>query len=185
MRQAESAKRYQELSDELAKINKEDLLKRIFEAWQYHEHKKTQQVSSSESLNALETVANKAKVELERLSNKVAEGQWLKDDARDKYHNAQMAEQTAQHNFYTLNQELSQADDKIQRLTLIKTEAQDGIAHATKELTKLNEERASIEPSLKVLGDQLTQKQAELKQLQGNWQSIRDDVNTLQAQKNT
>lgn len=122
-------------------------------------------------------------MELERLSNKVAEGQWLKDDARDKYHNAQMAEQTAQHNFYTLNQELSQADDKIQRLTLIKTEAQDGIAHATKELTKLNEERASIEPSLKVLGDQLTQKQAELKQLQGNWQSIRDDVNTLQAQK--
>lgn len=41
MRQAESAKRYQELSDELAKINKEDLLKRIFEAWQYHEHKNT------------------------------------------------------------------------------------------------------------------------------------------------
>ncbi|NSM10737.1 chromosome segregation protein SMC [Moraxella bovoculi] len=184
MRQAESAKRYQELSDELAKINKEDLLKRIFEAWQYHEHKKTQQVSSSETLNALETVVNKAKVELERLSNKVAEGQWLKDDARDKYHNAQMAEQTAQHNFYTLNQELSQADDKIQRLTLIKTEAQDGIEHAKKELTKLNEERASIEPSLKVLGDQLTQKQAELKQLQSNWQSIRDDVNTLQAQKN-
>ena len=185
MRQAESAKRYQELSDELAKINKEDLLKRIFEAWQYHEHKKTQQVSSSETLSALETVVNKAKVELERLSNKVAEGQWLKDDARDKYHNAQMAEQTAQHNFYTLNQELSQADDKIQRLTLIKTEALDGIAHATKELTKLNEERANIEPSLKTLGDQLTQKQAELNQLQGNWQSIRDDVNTLQAQKNT
>lgn len=148
MRQAESAKKYQQLSDELAKIHKEDLRKRIFEAWQYHEAKKLEQENTSAGVSVLENAVNKAKAELERLSAKVAEGQWLKDDARDKYHNAQMAEQTAQHNFYKLNQELSQADDKIHRLNTIKDEAVQNINHAKQELAQIDGELVAIKPNL-------------------------------------
>ncbi|MDO4441278.1 MAG: chromosome segregation protein SMC [Moraxella sp.] len=185
LRQAESAKKYQELNDELAKIHKDDLLKRIFEAWQYHEQKKQEQTISQEELTKLESATNKAKAELERLSDKVAEGQWLKDDAKDKYHNAQMAEQTAQHNFYTVNQELAQADDKILRLNAIRAEAHDSIAHATAELDGINQELIQIEPSLKELGDKLSTKQKELQANQGSYQSVRDELDALQAQKNT
>ncbi|MFA9486585.1 MULTISPECIES: chromosome segregation protein SMC [unclassified Moraxella] len=185
LRQAESAKKYQELTDELNKMNKEDLLKRIFEAWQYHEQTKQQKQSSQEELARLESATNKAKVELERLSDKVAEGQWLKDDARDKYHNAQMAEQTAQHTFYTVNQELSQSEEKILRLNAIKAEAHDNIAHATAELDKINQELSQIEPSLNTLSQKLNAKQHELQTNQVGWQSVRDELDALQTQKNT
>lgn len=185
MRQAESAKKYQQLSDELAKIHKEDLRKRIFEAWQYHEAKKLEQENTSAGVSVLENAVNKAKAELERLSAKVAEGQWLKDDARDKYHNAQMAEQTAQHNFYKLNQELSQADDKIHRLNAIKDEAVQNINHAKQELAQIDGELVAIKPNLDRLGEQLTQKQQESNRMQGDWQNRRDELNVLQTQKNS
>ncbi|WFF38174.1 chromosome segregation protein SMC [Moraxella nasibovis] len=184
LRQAESAKKYQALNDELEKINKEDLLKRIFEAWQYHEQKQQEQKTSNDGLSALENTVNKAKIELDRLSAKVAEGQWLKDDARDKYHNAQMAEQTAQHNFYTVNQELSQIDEKIARLNAIKTEAVANIKHATDELAEFDRQLVEMTPNLATLGEQLTAKKAELATMQGNWQGVREELNALQTQKN-
>ncbi|MFL1733007.1 chromosome segregation protein SMC [Moraxella oculi] len=185
LRQAESAKKYQELTTELDQINKEDLLKRIFEAWQYFENKKQEQRLSNETLSSLEMVVNKAKAELDRLSAKVAESQWLKDDARDKYHDAHMAEQTAQHNFYTINQELSQIDEKITRLTAIKTEAANDIKHATDELEQINEELVSIKPSLSDLEKNLIAKKDELVIVQDHWQSMREELSALQAQKNT
>ncbi|WP_323843190.1 chromosome segregation protein SMC [Moraxella sp. Pampa] len=185
LRQAESAKKYQELNAEIEKINKEDLLKRIFEAWQYHENKKLEQQSSNDDFTVLTNIVNKAKAELDRLSAKVAEGQWLKDDAKDKYHNAQMAEQTAQHNFYTVSQELGQSDEKLHRLNTIKSEANDDIRHSTDELAKIDDELNQITPNLTMLSENLATKKSQLSAIQDNWQGVRDEVNALQAQKNT
>lgn len=185
MRQAESAKKYQELNAELEKMHKEDLLKRLFEAWQYHETKTQEHTAANEGLSALETAVNKAKAELDKLSARVAEGQWLKDDAKDKYHNAQMAEQTAQHNFYTVNQELGQADEKIARLTAAQKQAGEDEAHATAELAKLTSTLSLLEPELSAAANELKTAQDKLSEHEKHWQGARSEVQNLQNQKNS
>ena len=75
--------------------------------------KKIEQGKSGEVLAKLDAKANQVRRELDLLSARVAEAQWLKDDAKDNYHNAQMAEQTAQHNFYTVNSQITQNDEKL------------------------------------------------------------------------
>ena len=60
-----------------------------------------------------------------------------KDDAKDNYHNAQMAEQTAQHNFYTVNSQITQNDEKIARPQAQHQEALTKINQAQDELYKL------------------------------------------------
>ncbi|UNU73822.1 chromosome segregation protein SMC [Moraxella nasovis] len=184
-RQAESAKKYQALSEELAKINQEDLLKRIFEAWQYHEQNQQQEQEVNAHLTTLQASVNRAKAELDKLSAKVAEGQWLKDDAKDKYHNAQMAEQTAQHNFYTMSQELSQVDEKQARLIATQKDAQESMTHAKADIDKIDAELISITPLLADESDKLKSVQESQNQAQDAWQKARQDLTALQEQKNS
>lgn len=185
IRQAQSAKEYEALNEELAKLHHDDLIRRLFEAWQYHETKKAEQSKLGQELAELEANANKVRKELDELSAKVAEGQWLKDEAKDKYHNAQMAEQTAQHNFYTLNSQISQNDEKINRLTAQHQEASQSIEQAQNELVALEARLADINPQLELASQRLTQIQQSVASVQVDWQKQRDELNTLTNEKNT
>ena len=127
-------------------------------------------------LNAKVTTA---KSELDKLSAKLAESQWLKDDARDKYHNARMAEQTAEHNFYKLSQALSQSDERM--ATLIAT-----IDEATKNTTQYQADIAAtthkldeVTPRLHELNAQKTTLQAKLDKTQDDWQTARRELSGL------
>lgn len=184
IRQAESAKQYQALSDELQALHRDDLVRRLFEAWQYHELKKADHGKFSHELVNLEREVTRVRGELDTLSARVAEGQWLKDDARDKYHNAQMAEQTAQHNFYTANSELDQSDEKITRLTMQHQEALANIEHATAELAEIDTQLASIAPDTLALEQALNDAKRSLNDAQDAWQKQRDELSVITQDKN-
>ena len=184
IRQAESAKQYQALNDELQALHRDDLVRRLFEAWQYHELKKGEHGKSSDELAKLEMEVTRVRRELDTLSARVAEGQWLKDEARDKYHNAQMAEQTAQHNFYTVNSELAQSDEKITRLTAQHQEALANIEHATAELAEIDSQLATITPDMMALEEALTDAKQALADAQEAWQKQRDELSVITQDKN-
>ena len=184
IRQAESAKQYQALNDELQALHRDDLVRRLFEAWQYHELKKGEHGKSSDELAKLEMEVTRVRRELDTLSARVAEGQWLKDEARDKYHNAQMAEQTAQHNFYTVNSELAQSDEKITRLTAQHQEALANIEHATAELAEIDSQLATITPDMMALEQALTDAKQALADAQEAWQKQRDELSVITQDKN-
>lgn len=183
-KQAQSAKVYQALNDELTQLKKEDLLRRIFEAWQYHELKKGEQGQKSEILASLEAKVTKARQDLDVLSAKAAEGQWLKDEARNNYHNAQMAEQTAQHNFYTINSQINQNEEKITRLSQQQAEALNSIQHSQEELAQIQKELTVVTPQVTALSDQLDTAKESLAQAQDIWQKRRDELTDLDLQKN-
>lgn len=182
-RQAESAKQYEALSAELARLNYEDLLRRLFEAWQYHELKKGEQGKFGDELGKLEQNVNKVRRELDELSARVAEGQWLKDEARDKYHNAQMAEQTAQHNFYTVNSQISQHEEKISRLTVQHKDALANIEQANQELASIADELKTITPDVQKSQTALQHAKDELEKIQKEWQDKKDALSVLTGEQ--
>ncbi|MFB6348086.1 chromosome segregation protein SMC [Moraxella sp. ZJ142] len=184
MRQAESAKQYQALNDQLQSLQKEDLIRRLFEAWQYHEIKKGEQGKSGESLAKLEAQVNKVRHELDMFSAKVAEGQWLKDEARDKYHNAQMAEQTAQHNFFTVNGEIAQNEEKIARLSVQHADALANIEQSQAELVQISDELDAISPDVAQMQAKLDAAKQNQSDAQIAWQKQRDELHALTQEKN-
>ncbi|OAU95823.1 chromosome segregation protein SMC [Moraxella catarrhalis] len=184
IRQAESAKQYQALTDELKVLQKDDLIRRLFEAWRHHEQKKGEQSKSSETLAKLEAEANQVRRELDVLSARVAEAQWLKDEAKDNYHNAQMAEQTAQHNFYTVNSQIAQNDEKIARLNAQHHDALTNIEHAQDELLQINQSLDLILPETETMTHELNNAKQTQSEAQMAWQSRRDELNGLIQEKN-
>lgn len=183
-RQAESAKQYNQLNDKLHILHHEDLLRRLFEAWQYHELKKGEQGKSAEVLAALEAQVGQARKRLDEHSARVLEAQWLKDDARDKYHNAQMAEQTAQHNFLTVNNSIAQNDEKIARLKNTHAEAMANIEHAKSELEQLTQQLDELLPQAQQAQRELELAKDTQNDAQNAWQAQRDELNALMQQKN-
>lgn len=184
IRQAQSAKQYQALNDELKTLQKEELIRRLFEAWHYHEQKKIEQGKSGEALAKLDTKANQVRRELDLLSARVAEAQWLKDDAKDNYHNAQMAEQTAQHNFYTVNSQITQNDEKIARLQAQHQEALTKINQAQDELLQINQSLDVITPKAEAMTHEITHAKQAQSEVQLTWQSHRDELSSLMQEKN-
>ncbi|UZA16197.1 AAA family ATPase [Moraxella bovis] len=184
IRQAESAKKYQALNDELFELNKNDLLKRIFEAWQYLETKKQDKDKSAQILHELEQAVGKAKKELDVYSAKLAEANWLKDDARDNYHNARMKEQTAEHNYYSLNQEIASCEDKIARLTELKAQSEASIVENQQSIDEIDKELGQISPDVTEGALKLTALQDELTQAQGAFNTAKQQVSKLTQKKN-
>ncbi|OAV31200.1 Chromosome partition protein smc [Moraxella catarrhalis] len=184
IRQAQSAKQYQALNDELKTLQKEELIRRLFEAWHYHEQKKIEQGKSGEVLAKLDAKANQVRRELDLLSARVAEAQWLKDDAKDNYHNAQMAEQTAQHNFYTVNSQITQNDEKIARLQAQHQEALTKINQAQDELLQINQSLDVITPKAEAMTHEITHAKQAQSEVQLTWQSHRDELSSLMQEKN-
>ncbi|RKM36546.1 chromosome segregation protein SMC [Moraxella catarrhalis] len=184
IRQAQSAKQYQALNDELKTLQKEELIRRLFEAWHYHEQKKIEQGKSGEVLAKLDAKVNQVRRELDLLSARVAEAQWLKDDAKDNYHNAQMAEQTAQHNFYTVNSQITQNDEKIARLQAQHQEALTKINQAQDELLQINQSLDVITPKAEAMTHEITHAKQAQSEVQLTWQSHRDELSSLMQEKN-
>ena len=182
--QAQSAKQYQALNDELKTLQKEELIRRLFEAWHYHEQKKIEQGKSGEVLAKLDVKANQVRRELDLLSARVAEAQWLKDDAKDNYHNAQMAEQTAQHNFYTVNSQITQNDEKIARLQAQHQEALTKINQAQDELLQINQSLDVITPKVEAMTHEITHAKQAQSEVQLTWQAHRDELSSLMQEKN-
>ncbi|WP_155733560.1 AAA family ATPase, partial [Moraxella catarrhalis] len=158
IRQAQSAKQYQALNDELKTLQKEELIRRLF--------------------------FNQVRRELDLLSARVAEAQWLKDDAKDNYHNAQMAEQTAQHNFYTVNSQITQNDEKIARLQAQHQEALTKINQAQDELLQINQSLDVITPKAEAMTHEITHAKQAQSEVQLTWQAHRDELSSLMQEKN-
>ncbi|WP_066800625.1 AAA family ATPase [Moraxella oblonga] len=179
IKQAESAKRYEVLHQEMTQIQQSGLLERIFETWKLVGQKQAEHNKSTQLLATLEQNVTKARQALDQKSEQIAQAVWLKDDAKDKYHNARMAEQTAEHNFYKVNQELSQSDDKLNRLLQAQKDAQMSIQTAQVELDQISQALTNTAPELGEVQTVLANYQNELAGVQHTWQNARADVDKL------
>ena len=105
-----------------------------------------------------------------------------KDDAKDNYHNAQMAEQTAQHNFYTVNSQITQNDEKIARLQA-QHQSFDKIKSGTRRALQINQSLDVITPKVEAMTHEITHAKQAQSEVQLTWQSHRDELSSLMQEK--
>ena len=184
-RQAQSAKKYQALHDEMTILYKQDVLKRLFETWQFLQNKKSIQEQTSKQLMVIEDQIHDTKRTLQDVLDNLAQSQWLKDDTKDKYHQACMNEQSAQHALFQLEQSLTQVSEKIARYEHHKTTAKESLKQARDEQEMATSELLQIVPQLQKISDDKHELVQHQQQLQEQWQNAKDVFSELNHQKQT
>lgn len=185
IRQAQAAQKYKTLHDELIQLQKQDLLKQLFETWQLVQNKTSAQQEVLTDFETLEAKIATAQNSLQTLSEKLAQSQWLKDDVKDSYHKACMQEQSANHALEKTNHTLEKITQKLDQQHQHKQKAQQDQQHALDELGRIDGALSELLPALEKTNHQYQSTKKNQQQLEKQWQDARHHLTELNGQKQT
>lgn len=181
-KQAESAQAYQTLKDELVNVQQKLAIAQLTEAKVQELAFKAEQERISKQVADSEAKITTLKTKLSKLDARMAEAQWLKDDAQDRYHQHELARQQAAHQLTTLQDKLAQGERRIASL-------QSQLGRSDTELAALHEQYAEqtarlagLNPKFAELEAQLVQQQDSQAPLEANWQTLQAQVDEVQSQ---
>lgn len=183
LRQAQSAKKYQALTDELNELIKHELLGRVLDAYTYLQDRQSHEQTLRQALDVAKQHHAAAKSALEAHSHTIARHQADKDKARDDHHQADLARQTAQHDLAVASQALTQATDSLHRLAINQETATDSLHKETVSLAGYQEELANISPLLVEIDDKLTKNHTDLATAQYQHSQACQALNALYNKK--
>ncbi len=182
-RQAQSAKKYQELSTQLCKLEQDMAIHQLYTHKLDEQLKQQAHHTLNQTLISTQAEVTKQTTSLEKLSSRIAEQQWLKDEARDRYHQQQLKLQRAEH---ALNQHHNQYQQQLDKHTQIQEQQEENTA----QLAVLNDKYQLQQTQLNELipqQDSLNKHKVELQQklapLQQQWQAIHQQREQLQQQQ--
>lgn len=182
-RQAETAKKYQQLTEELQTLEQDIAIHQLYvckldEQKQQSTHQTlTQEVAEIQK----QVTAQNAKVE--KLNERIAEQQWLKDEAQDKRHQEQLALQQAEH---ALSQHQGKIQQQIDKQNTLIEQEKDNQAQLTEIEEKYTLEKQQLEfltPQKTTLQQQQQETQQQLTPLNRQWQQIHAKREQTQKQQ--
>lgn len=181
-KQAESANTYQQIQQQLAEVKEQLAIHQLCQAKASQLQHKSSQEKLNQSVTALQQQHEQLKIKFNKLSSRLAEEQWLKDEARDKLHVQDMQRQQAEHQLKTLQADINQLDARYQDNLERQKRAESSIA----ETEKVQQQQAEVIQSLTPKIAELEQRQIETQQtyapLQQAWDEISLEVVELEKQ---
>nr|WP_241879088.1 hypothetical protein [Psychrobacter sp. PraFG1]UNK05786.1 hypothetical protein MN210_03015 [Psychrobacter sp. PraFG1] len=109
-KQAESATHYQQLQQQLSEVKEQLGTQQLYQAKAAQMQHKAEQEQLTKSLEAQQAQDSMLKQKLAKVSARLAEEQWLKDEARDSLHQQDLQRQQVEHQLKELHSSLSQLE---------------------------------------------------------------------------
>ena len=162
-KQAENAQRYQAIKTQLGVVQEQLATVQLVNAKLQQQQHKAQFESLQQQINTEQQQITAQKTKLAKLNERLAESEWLKDTAKERQHEQQLALQQQQHQLQSLQNELEQDERRLQ--SLIAKQKQNAQEQA--ELT-----------------DSLQQQQAHLDVLQPQYQALQQQLNAQNLESN-
>jgi chromosome segregation protein len=181
-RQAASAQAYQGLKDELSDVQQKLAIAQLTEAKLQELKHKAEQQQVNKQVEASTATINTLKEKLAKLEARMAEAQWLKDDAQDRYHQHELARQQANHQLTTLQEKLTQSDRRIHGLQgqLERSDAE--LAELAQQYSEQNARLEGLAPTITTLESKLAEQQTSQAPLEAAWQTLQQQLNDVQSQ---
>lgn len=181
-KQAESANQYQQIQNQLASVKEQLAINQLCQAKASQMEHKSKQESLNKLVTTLQQQHETLKTKFSKLSARLAEEQWLKDEARDKLHLQDMQRQQAEHQLMSLQDSINQ----LQARNQANLERQNKVESALTEAKKDQQQQAEVIQLLTPKITELQQRQAETKQayapLQAAWDETNKQVASLEKQ---
>lgn len=183
VKQAESANQYQQIQDQLATIKEQLAIHQLCQAKSLQMQHKSNEASLTKSVTTLQQQYIQLKTKFSKLSDRLAEEQWLKDEARDKLHVQDMQRQQAEHQLHTLQANINQLEGRQQANIERQKRAENSLIEAEKEQQQQAEIIGSITPKITELEQRQQQTQQAYAPLQATWNEVNAEVIELEKQK--
>lgn len=183
VKQAESANQYQQIQQELAAVKEQLAIHQLCQAKAAQLSHKANQDVLTKSVTVLQQQHEQLKNKFNKLSDRLAEEQWLKDEARDKLHLQDMQRQQEEHQLNNLQSNINQLDGRYQANLERQKRAESSLAETQKEQQAQAELVASLTPKITELEQRQTQTQQAYAPLQAAWDETNAQVMALEKEQ--
>lgn len=183
VKQAESANQYQQIQEQLATVKEQLAIHQLCQAKSLQMQHKSSEASLTKSVTTLQQQYSQLKAKFSKLSDRLAEEQWLKDEARDKLHIQDMQRQQVEHQLHTLQANINQLDGRQQANIERQKRTENSLAETKKEQQQQAEVIGSITPKITALEQLQQQTQQAYAPLQATWNEVNAEVIELEKQK--
>lgn len=182
-KQAESANQYQQVQDQLANVKEQLAIHQLCQAKASQMEHKSKQESLNKLVTTLQQQYETIKTKFSKLSARLAEEQWLKDEARDKLHLQDLQRQQAEHQLKTLQDSINQLQTRYQANLERQNKIESSVAETEKEQQQQAETIQSLTPKITELQQRQTETQQAYAPLQAEWDETDKQVASLEKQK--
>ncbi|WP_227429118.1 AAA family ATPase [Psychrobacter sp. I-STPA6b] len=184
-KQAENAKRYQAIQTELEEVQKQLAITQLVNAKLQQQQHKAQFDSLQQQINTEQQQISSQKTKLAKINERLAESEWLKDNAKERQHQYQLALQQQQHQLQSLQNELEQDERRLQTLLAKQQQNVKEQAELTDSLQQQQAHLDKLQPQFDTLQQQLNDQNLEqnsqsLAMLNKQWQQVQQQLGALQ-----
>lgn len=182
-RQAENAKKYQAVKQQLDNVEQELAIHQLYVAKQAEQQEQAEHKQLNNSFSNEQDAVNKQTQKVDKLTERIAEQQWLKDDAMAKLHQEQMQLQQAD---YALKQHATKIEQLSEKFISLSTQSKDDKQNIDDLLVRQGKEReqlTEIEPKLSDFEERKQSIKQKLEPLNTEWQQIHNKRDELQTKQ--
>lgn len=182
-KQAESATHYQQLQQQLSEVKEQLGTQQLYQAKAAQMQHKAEQEQLTKSLEAQQAQDSMLKQKMAKVSARLAEEQWLKDEARDSLHQQDLQRQQVEHQLKELHSSLSQLEGKLRANADRQQKIQASMLATEQDNQAQNETLTQLAPELEALQVQQQQTQEKYAPLQSAWEASNTKVAKIEADK--
>lgn len=179
-KQAASAQRYEELALILADIEQQLAIQQLYQAKQTHQQQKVAHERSATEVSLLQADYDTLKAQQDKLTARINQEQWLKDDAQSAHYQQQLGYQQAEHKLSDAKAQLTTIEQQLSGLAQQREQSLADIERLKAEQAEQHQALETLRPQLTELTDKRNNYKRNEQPLQRAWHEAQNNLSRLQ-----
>jgi chromosome segregation protein len=179
-KQAASAQRYEELALTLADIEQQLAIQQLYQAKQTHQQQKVAHERSAAEVTSLQADYDTLKTQQDKLTARINQEQWLKDDAQSAHYQQQLGYQQAEHKLSDAKSQMTAIEQQLSGLAQQRAQSLADIERLKAEQAEQNQVLETLHPQLTELTDKRDNYKRNEQPLQRAWHEAQNNLSRLQ-----
>ncbi|WP_201547907.1 AAA family ATPase [Psychrobacter sp. Pi2-1] len=184
-KQAASAQRYEEISLSLADIEQQLAIQQLYQAKHNQQQQKIAHERSTAEVSTLQADYDTLKAKQDKLTARINQEQWLKDDAQSAHYQQQLGYQNAEHQLSDATAQLAAIEQQLSHLAQQREQSFADIERLNAEQAEQNQALEALRPQLIELTDKRNNYKRNEQPLQRAWHEAQNNLSRLQDKART
>ena len=184
-KQAASAQRHEEISLSLADIEQQLAIQHLYQAKHNQQQQKIAHERSAAAVSTLQADYDTLKAQQDKLTARINQEQWLKDDAQSAHYEQQLSYQTAEHQLSDATAQLAAIEQQLSHLAQQRQQTLADIERLNAEQAEQQQALEALRPQLAELSDKRDNHKRHEQPLQRAWHDAQNQLSRLQDKART
>ncbi len=184
-KQAASAQRYEEIALTLADIEQQLAIQQLYQAKHNQQQQKIIHERSTAEVSTLQAYYDTLKAKQDKLTARINQEQWLKDDAQSAHYQQQLGYQNAEHQLSDATAQLAAIEQQLSHLAQQREQSFADIERLNAEQAEQNQALAALRPQLTELTHKRDNYKRNEQPLQRAWHDAQNQLSRLQDKART